>query len=111
MEEKRRRDISWGPDGIGRLERLAQVSGSSQSEVAREALIAYEVNQATYRDTVRDATLALIQACMPDEQFDPSEDPRQEEAVKRLGELLGSYYAAEGVQLAITRGIYESELR
>jgi len=104
-QDKTHRDIFLGREGIERLERLAQGNGASQSEIARHALIAYEVSQSLYRDTVRDATLALIQACMPDELYDPVDDPRQEDAVKHLGEILGSYYAAEGVQLAIVRTV------
>lgn len=104
-EERTKRDIRFGKDGIERLERLAVRGNKSPAEVAREALIAYEVNQSLFRDTIRDATLALIAACTPDELYDPCEDPRQEEAVKRLGDLLGSYYAAEGIQLAIVRTI------
>lgn len=100
-----KRDIRFGKDGIERLERLAVQGNKSPAEVAREALIAYEINQSLFRDTVRDAVLGLIRACTPDELYDPADDPRQEEAVKRLGELLGSYYAAEGVQLAIVQTI------
>lgn len=96
-------DLFLGKDGVSRIQRLATSSGSSHSEVARRALIEYEVGQSLMRDTVRDATLELIQACMPDELYDPAEDPRQGEAVRRLGELLGSAYAAEGIQLAIMR--------
>ena len=53
-----------------------------------------------YRDSVRDAVLGIFRAMLPDEQYDPSDDPRQEEAVSYLGELLNSPYAAEGIQQA-----------
>ena len=100
MKDKVRRDLFLGTDGIERLERLAKVSGQSHSEVTREALIKYEVAQSLFRDTVRSAVINLFRAQIPDGQYDPAEDTRQEEAVRRLGDLLGSHYAAEGIQMA-----------
>lgn len=106
-KEKTKRDIRFGKDGIERLERLAAKERRSAADIAREALISYEVSQSLYRDTIRDAMLVLIQACTPDELYDPANDPRQEEAVRKLGALLGSVYAAEGIQLAIMQVMAE----
>jgi hypothetical protein len=104
-QDKTHRDLFLGSDGIERLERLAQGKGASQSEIARQALVAYEVNQSLFRDTICAAVLALYRACTPDGLYDPAEDTRQEDAVRRLGTLLGSMYAAEGIQLALIRVI------
>ncbi len=50
---------------------------------------------------VRDAVLRLAATLEPDEQYDPASDRLPGNAVRVLGELLGSNAAAEGVQLAL----------
>jgi hypothetical protein len=104
-EERTRRDIRFGKDGIERLERLARESNKSSADIAREAVFAYEVAQSGFRDTVRDAVLNLYHVMQPDGQYDPVDDPRSEDAVRKLGTLLGSMYAAEGIQLAIAQTV------
>lgn len=96
-----RHSIRWGRE-LSRLMRLSAKTGKSPGDIARQAVIEYEIGQSLFRDTVRDAVLALVQACVPDGQYDPIEDPRQEEAVRHLGGLLNSMYAAEGIQSAFT---------
>jgi hypothetical protein len=65
-------------------------------------LLLEELTRSNKRDCIRDAMIHLLHALAPDEQYDPAEDPRQEEAVLRLGSLLESDAAAEGIALAIT---------
>jgi hypothetical protein len=103
--DKTKRDIRFGKEGIERLDRLASLSGDSPGEIARQALIEYELSRAHFRDTVCSAVLNLFRAQVPDELYDPAEDTRQEEAVRQLGALLGSIYAAEGIQQALIRMI------
>jgi hypothetical protein len=101
-DDKVHRDIWFGQEGIQRLERLAYTCRSSQGEIARQALIEYEISRTQFRDTVRDAVLAVFRAQIPDELYDPVDDPRQEESVRHLGELLNSPYAAEGIAEAFS---------
>jgi hypothetical protein len=101
-EKKRYRNLYLGGDGIERLDRLVTASGSTAGEIARKALLDYEIQQSLYRDLVRDATLRLFLALRPDELYDPADDPRQEEAIRLLGGLLGSQFAAEGIASAFT---------
>ncbi len=93
----RRRDTYWGEEGVQRLERLSSLSGESPDKIARQALIEYELSRAQFRDTVRDTVLNLFQALIPDECYDPTDDPRQDQAVRSLGELLNAPYAAQGI--------------
>lgn len=95
-----RHSVRWGKE-LPRLIRLAQLHGRSTGEIAREALISYEVTQSQFRDTIRDTVLSLYRASIPDEMYDPSDDPRQENAVRSLADMLGNIYVAEGIQLAI----------
>jgi hypothetical protein len=50
---------------------------------------------------VREAVLQVAATLEPDEQYDPSEDPREEQAVARLVALLGSAERARGVSEAL----------
>lgn len=101
-EKQQHRDIWLGRAGVERLERLARVCRSSHGEVTREALVAYELSRSEFRDTVKEAIIQVIRAAIPDEQYDPVDDPRMEEAVRYLGHLLNSPFAAEGIALAMT---------
>lgn len=47
----------------------------------------------------RDATLDLARALVPDEQYDPADDPRAETPFRTLCELIGETSA---------RGVYEA---
>lgn len=102
QEKQNHRDLWLGQDGIERLERLSTNRGTSQSEVARDALLAYELAQSEFRVTVCSAVLDLFRACIPDELYDPREDTRQEDAVRVLGSRISSLPAAEGIQQAFT---------
>lgn len=94
-----RHDIWWGKDGTRRLERLAAASGKSYGEIARTAIADYELSQSFFRDEVCRAVLNLLQTQV-DGQSDPADDEREVQAVRALGALLGSGYAAEGIQQA-----------
>jgi hypothetical protein len=108
-EKSDRHDIRWGKE-LSRLKRLTARSGMSAGEIARQALIDYELSRSEYRDTVRDAVLALFQSLVPDEQYDPVEDPRQQEALQALGDVLHSGFAAEGIAEAFTSLLAENTL-
>jgi hypothetical protein len=92
-----RRDIWWGDDGIERLDRLCASFSDTAASIARRALLEFELRQVEIRDMVCDAVLDLLQAQVPDGQYDPADDPREALATARLGALLGSSYAAQGV--------------
>ena len=101
-EEKARRDTYWGADGLRRLDRLSSGEGRSGTDIAREALIEYEMSQSSFRDTVRDRILDLYNALLPNDAFDPIDDPRREKATIALAEVLNSVYAAQGIASALT---------
>lgn len=94
---KARRDTYWGKEGVHRLGRLSSSSGESPDKIARQALIEYELSRSEFRETVRNAVLDLFQVLIPDELWDPADDPRQDQAVRFLGTLLNSAYAAQGI--------------
>lgn len=100
-DKKDRHDIRWGRE-LPRLLRLAARSGKTPGEIARQALVEYELSQSEFKDMVRDAVLALMRALLPDERYDPLVDPRQQEAEQILGALLHSGFAAEGIAEAFT---------
>lgn len=93
--------IRFGKEGA-RLERMAKREGKSWGEIVRQALIDRELSQSMFKDTARDAVLALFAVLLPDERFDPVEDERQEKAIQYLGALLNSMSAAEGIAAAFT---------
>jgi hypothetical protein len=109
-EEKARRDTHWGTDGLQRLDRLARLEKRSGAEIARQALIDYELGKSYFRDTVREAVLGVLRALLPDEQFDPVDDIRQDEAVGVLGMLLNSVYAAQGIRDALEAVVVRNQL-
>jgi len=100
--DKSRRDVHFGVEGIHLMNSLARSEGRPGGEIAREALFDYVRKRTGYRDIVRDAVLDLMRALLPDGQYDPVDDPREQEAVHILGVLLQSAYAAEGIAAAIT---------
>ena len=105
MEEARsdKLDIRWGREGVQRLRRLSAYSGDSSVMIARQALLEYELSRAEFRDTVREAVLELMRSLVPDNQHNPVNDSgREERALRTLGELLNSNYAAQGVADALS---------
>lgn len=84
-----------------RIERLESELDLDKSKVVRLALRELELQQSNMRDLVMHAVLALAAALEPDERYDPSDDPRREEATQRLAALLGSTPAAEGIAQAL----------
>ena len=108
-EKNDRHDIRWGKE-LPRLKRLAVRSGMTPGEIARRALMEYELSQSEFKDTVREAVLVLFRALLPDEQYDPLEDTRQMEAIHYLGALLHSGFAAEGIAEAFTMLFAENML-
>lgn len=100
--DKGRRDVWFGTEGITLMNYLATQEGRPGGEIARKALFEYASNRVGYRDIIRDAVLDLMRALLPDGQYDPVDDPREQEAVHILGVLLQSAYAAEGIAAAIT---------
>lgn len=94
-------DIYFGDEGFQRLTRLAQRESRSNGDVVRDALIQYELNGSLLQDVVRDAVLALFNALLPDEAYDPVDDPRQAQTVLELAQLLNSVYAAQGIAQAL----------
>jgi hypothetical protein len=104
-EEKNRRDTRWGPGGLQRLDRLAKQERRSGAEIARQALIDYEVSQSYFRDTVRCAALQLFQALVYQEEGwygDPASEEATpaDKATAELASLLNSIYAAQGMREA-----------
>lgn len=100
--QNNRLDVAWGKEGKERLVRLSQLEGHTAGVIARQAVYEYEINRSLFRDTVCQAVLQLFQVLVPDGQYDPVEDSRQEEAVAYLGTLLHNPYAAEGIAQAFT---------
>jgi len=96
-----RRDIYFGDEGMRRLLRLVETTGSDAAEIVRAALILYELQHSLLRDQVRDAVLSLALALLPDERNDPAVDDRREQAERFLAELLDSTYAAQGIAEAL----------
>lgn len=109
-EEKDRRDTRWGTEGLRRLDRLAGLEKRSSAEIARQALIQYELDQSYFRDTVREGVLDVLRTLLPDEQFDPVDDTRQDEAVVALGMLLNSVYAAQGIRDALEAAFVRNQI-
>ena len=101
-EEKTKRDVRFGREGMARLTRIAKQEQTTPSEIVRKSVIKYELDNAEFRDTVRDGVLTLLAALIPDERYDPEDDPRQDQAVLDLGVLLDSLYGAQGVAAALT---------
>lgn len=63
------------------------------------------------RDKIRDAVLDLYRAQLPDDQYDPADDHRQEDAVKKIIHLTGSPVIAEAIQQALNVIIGENILK
>ena len=93
--------IRWGRERE-RLLRLTTREKRSTGEIARKALIQYELGLGHFKDTVRDAILDLFEVLLPDGRYDPEDDTRQEQAVQHLGTMLDSMSAAEGIAEAFT---------
>jgi hypothetical protein len=63
-----------------------------------------QVQRSLDRDAIRDTVLELAASLLPDEQYDPSDNPNAETATLKLAALLGnvsSRDAALGIQLAL----------
>lgn len=97
-----RRDtsIGIGEADAARIDRLVGDYGS-KINVVREALLALELQQNYIQDAVREAVIWLAEAVGPDERYDPSDDPRSEDATLKLARVIGSLPAAQGIAIAL----------
>jgi hypothetical protein len=97
--------------GIGapavHTERLAAIAGKLRAIVEEttaaidEVLVSAVTDPIMHQLEVRSAVLALAATLEPDEQYDPADDPRPEQAHARLAALLGSNERARGVSEAL----------
>ncbi|GHP00927.1 hypothetical protein KSF_109740 [Reticulibacter mediterranei] len=114
-EERYRRDTDWGYEGLQRLNRLAGQERRSGAEIARQALVDYEMAQSYFRDVVRGATLQLFQRVVEQEEGrygDPDlEEPSPaDKAMSFLASLLHSPYAAMGIREAFENVLRQNRM-
>ncbi len=70
-------------------------------EMNERDAISKRVERSLQRDDIRNAILTVGQAIVPDGQYDPADDPRLEQAISALGQLVEDMTFAEAVADAL----------
>lgn len=99
---KDRLDVYLGADLLAWLEAESQAAGTAKAEIIKEALRERRLARSLLAEQIRQAVLALAAAIEPDERYDPTDDPREAEALAALAQFLGSAYAAQGIADALS---------
>lgn len=112
-KQKVRQDIYFGVRGMDRLQRLVEDEGIDASTIIRDALVKREQSKVAFQQQVRTAVLNLAETIdIPLGTLAPSERKTLRkgvnEARQRLAALLGSDFAARGIEEALRQHLQGS---
>lgn len=102
MSKQHRLDVDYGLELLAYLKATAEARGVSTSVVAKEIARDARLRDALFAQFITEAALAVGRAIPPDEQYDPTDNPRLEAATRQLAALFGSLPAAQGIASALT---------